>query len=123
MAAFDYRQAVEIRDALARHQVRYLFIGASGAVLPGFPAGMLAFLSLYDGPAARPLVMRTVPRLREHQADDGLWHHEDLHRNDWGRPARPPEPRLAALHIVSALHKFGALRLLRPSRRRRREND
>lgn len=37
MAAFDYRQAEEIRDALARHQVRYLFIGKSGAILLGFP--------------------------------------------------------------------------------------
>ncbi|HEV3083476.1 MAG TPA: hypothetical protein VGY66_27085 [Gemmataceae bacterium] len=37
MAVFDYRQAQEIRDALARHQVRYLFIGKSGAILLGFP--------------------------------------------------------------------------------------
>jgi hypothetical protein len=37
MAAFEYRQAQEIRDALARHNVRYLFIGKSGAVLLGFP--------------------------------------------------------------------------------------
>jgi len=37
MAAFEYRQAQEIRDALARHQVRYLFIGKSGAILLGFP--------------------------------------------------------------------------------------
>ena len=37
MAAFDYRQATEIRDALARHGVRYLFIGKSGAILLGFP--------------------------------------------------------------------------------------
>jgi hypothetical protein len=37
MAAFDYRQAVDIRDAFARHGVRYLFIGKSGAVLLGFP--------------------------------------------------------------------------------------
>ncbi len=36
-AAFDYRQAEEIRDALARHEVRYLFIGKSGAILLGFP--------------------------------------------------------------------------------------
>lgn len=36
-AAFDYRQAEEIRDALARHNVRYLFIGKSGAILLGFP--------------------------------------------------------------------------------------
>ena len=31
MVAFDYRQALEIRDALARHAVRYLFIGSRGA--------------------------------------------------------------------------------------------
>src|SRR5262249_15776349 len=37
MAEFEYRQAEEIRDALARHQVRYLFIGKSGAILLGFP--------------------------------------------------------------------------------------
>ncbi len=37
MAAFDYRQAVEVRDAFARHGCRYLFIGKSGAILLGFP--------------------------------------------------------------------------------------
>lgn len=37
MAAFEYRQAQEIRDALARHGCRYLFIGASAAILLGFP--------------------------------------------------------------------------------------
>jgi predicted nucleotidyltransferase len=37
MAAFEYRQAEEIRDALARHGVRYLFLGKSGAILLGFP--------------------------------------------------------------------------------------
>jgi hypothetical protein len=37
MGAFDYRQAEEIRDAFARHKVRYLFIGKSGALLLGFP--------------------------------------------------------------------------------------
>ena len=37
MGAFDYRQAQEIRDGLARHGVRYLFIGKSGAILLGFP--------------------------------------------------------------------------------------
>jgi hypothetical protein len=36
-AAFDYAQAEEIRDAFARHRVRYLFIGKSGAILLGFP--------------------------------------------------------------------------------------
>src|SRR2546425_5350504 len=37
MAAFEYRQSEEIRDAFARHRVRYLFIGKSGAILLGFP--------------------------------------------------------------------------------------
>jgi hypothetical protein len=37
MAAFDYRQAAEIRDVFARHGVVYLFIGKSGAVLLGYP--------------------------------------------------------------------------------------
>jgi hypothetical protein len=37
MAAFEYRQAQEIRDACQRHRVRYLFLGKSGAILLGFP--------------------------------------------------------------------------------------
>ena len=36
-ARFDYAQAEEIRDAFARHSVRYLFIGKSAAILLGFP--------------------------------------------------------------------------------------
>jgi hypothetical protein len=37
MAAFEYRQAEEIREAFAAHGVRYLFLGKSGAILLGFP--------------------------------------------------------------------------------------
>jgi len=37
MAAFEYRQAEEIRDTFAEHGVRYLFLGKSGAILLGFP--------------------------------------------------------------------------------------
>jgi hypothetical protein len=37
MPAFEYRQAKEIKEALKRHGVRYLFIGKSGAILLGFP--------------------------------------------------------------------------------------
>jgi hypothetical protein len=37
MGAFEYRQAQEVRDAFARHGVRYLFFGKSGAILLGFP--------------------------------------------------------------------------------------
>jgi hypothetical protein len=37
MAAFEYHQAEEVRDAFAHHGIRYLFIGKSGAILLGFP--------------------------------------------------------------------------------------
>lgn len=52
MAAFDYRQAEEIRDALARHAVRYLFIGKAGAVLLGFPDIL--------SPARRPPIAQRI---------------------------------------------------------------
>lgn len=34
---FEYTQAEEIRDTFARHGVRYLFLGKSGAILLGYP--------------------------------------------------------------------------------------
>jgi hypothetical protein len=34
---FEYKQAQEVRDAFAKFDVDYLFIGKSGAVLLGFP--------------------------------------------------------------------------------------
>lgn len=37
MGSFEYRQAEEIRNSFARHGVRYLFLGKSGAILLGFP--------------------------------------------------------------------------------------
>ncbi len=37
MAAFDYRQAEELKHALGKQQVRYLFIGKSAAIILGFP--------------------------------------------------------------------------------------
>ncbi len=37
MAAFEYRQALELRETLAAHCVQYLFLGKSGAILLGFP--------------------------------------------------------------------------------------
>jgi hypothetical protein len=37
MAAFEYRQAQELRDVFTRHGVHYLFLGKSGAILLGFP--------------------------------------------------------------------------------------
>ena len=37
MAAFEYRQAMEIAEVFGRHGCRYLFIGKSGAIILGFP--------------------------------------------------------------------------------------
>jgi hypothetical protein len=37
MGAFEYRQAQEIRDIFRQFEIRYLFIGKSGAILLGFP--------------------------------------------------------------------------------------
>jgi hypothetical protein len=37
MGAFEYLQAEEIHAAFSRHDVRYLFLGKSGAILLGFP--------------------------------------------------------------------------------------
>lgn len=34
---FEYRQAQEVRDAFARENVRFLFIGKSGAILLSYP--------------------------------------------------------------------------------------
>ena len=37
MGPISYNQVEELRDALDRHQVTYLFIGKTGAILHGFP--------------------------------------------------------------------------------------
>jgi hypothetical protein len=37
MAAFEYRQAQELRDVFTRWGVHYLFLGKSGAIVLGFP--------------------------------------------------------------------------------------
>ena len=42
MAAFEYRQAQDVRDAFARRDVRYLFIGISGMILLGYADGIQA---------------------------------------------------------------------------------
>ncbi len=36
MAAFEFRNAQEVGEALKRHDVRYLFFGKSGAILLGY---------------------------------------------------------------------------------------
>ena len=34
---FEYRQALELAQAFDRHEVRYLFLGKSGAIILGYP--------------------------------------------------------------------------------------
>ena len=63
MAAFEYRQAEEIRDAMARHAVQYLFIGNAGAVLLGFPDTTQVVHLFVDCSPDNSL--RLVPALRE----------------------------------------------------------
>jgi hypothetical protein len=50
MPAFEYRQAEEIKAALKRHNVSYLFIGKSGAILLGFPDTTQADLFVDSNP-------------------------------------------------------------------------
>ena len=75
MAAFDYRQAQKIRDVLARHGVRYLFIGRSGAILLGFPdttqdAVMFVDRSPANGRAMASALMDLGFALTPDQVDD-----------------------------------------------------
>ncbi len=71
MAAFECRQAVEIRDVFARFSVRYLFLGKSGAVLLGLPdTTQDVDLQLKNGPFNLDLVF----------APDGLERFEDSWR-------------------------------------------
>jgi hypothetical protein len=72
-AAFDYAQAAEIRDVFARHGVRYLFIGKSGAVLLGFPdttqdADLFLEKRPENGAAAVAALRELGFALDEHQA-------------------------------------------------------
>jgi hypothetical protein len=57
MAAFEYRQAEEVRAAFDEQGVRYLFLGKSGAILLGFPdttqdADLFMERSVVNGEAA-----------------------------------------------------------------------
>ncbi len=61
---------------------------------------------------AKRTLLRTVPWLKHHQRDDGLWHLADLPHED--SPGRPPDARLGSYHIASVLNEFGLLERLRP---------
>ncbi len=77
MAAFEYRQAEEIREAFGRHRVRYLFIGKSGAILLGFPdttqdADLFVERSPENGQALVQALRQLGFALRDEQAADIL---------------------------------------------------
>jgi hypothetical protein len=75
MAAFEYRQAQEVRDALAEHEVRYLFLGKSGAILLGFPdttqdADLFVERNSQNGSALVTALTQLGFRLTEGQAEE-----------------------------------------------------
>ncbi|MGO9202732.1 MAG: hypothetical protein ACLQM8_19600 [Limisphaerales bacterium] len=77
MAAFEYRQAEEIRRAFARHGVRYLFLGKSGAILLGFPdttqdADLFVERTPENGQALVQALRQLGFALRDEQAADIL---------------------------------------------------
>lgn len=72
---FEYPQAEEIRDALARHGVRYLFLGKSGAILLGYPdttqdADLFLDRSPENGQAAVAALLDLGFTLTEVQAEE-----------------------------------------------------
>lgn len=69
MAIFEYRQAEEIRDAFAKHGVRYLFIGESGAVLLGFPDATQAVSVYVEKSAENGRVLVAALRELEFEID------------------------------------------------------
>jgi hypothetical protein len=95
----------------------------------GFPAGIFRWIAevtrvarsehaIDEAPLlrfARLMLLKTVPWLREHQGEDGLWDHHELPRWGGGERWPPPSPRLCTYHIVSVLDEFGLLAKLRPT--------
>jgi hypothetical protein len=62
MAAFEYRQAQEIRDIFQRHRVKYLFIGKSIDV-EGFPVCNIDDIVVGKQAANRQKDNESLPRL------------------------------------------------------------
>jgi hypothetical protein len=72
---FEYAQAEEVRDAFARHGVRYLFIGKSGAILLGYPdttqdADLFVAKGAANGTAAVAALRELGFDLSEPQSDE-----------------------------------------------------
>jgi len=68
---FEYAQAEEIHDVFVRHEVRYLFIGKSGAILLGYPdTTQDADLFLEKTPTNNAAVARALRELGFALTDD-----------------------------------------------------
>jgi len=61
---------------------------------------------------AKAILLKTIPWLREHQKEDGLWAHDELAGR--GEHHRPPNRRLGTYHLVSVLNEFNLLENMRP---------
>jgi hypothetical protein len=106
----------------------HLYQTSLGEWNQGFPAGIFRWIaevtrtarakhSLADSPAlrfAKLIVLKTIPWLREHQKENGLWDHNELPRHFDGEHRQPLSARLGTYHIVSVLNEFGLLKKLTP---------
>jgi hypothetical protein len=106
----------------------HLYQTSLGEWNQGFPAGIFQWISdvtrcaraqsaVEESPLlrfAKLMILKTVPWLREHQEEDGLWNHAGLSRQGGGAGLPAVGPRLATCHIVAALNDFGLLDRLRP---------
>jgi hypothetical protein len=105
----------------------HLYQTALGAWDQGFPAGMLRQIAdmtrlARSGPGeaselrlARVMVLKTIPWLRRHQKEDGLWDHGELHCERGYDEWPCISPRLATYHVCDVLNEFGLLDRLRGS--------
>jgi hypothetical protein len=107
----------------------HLYQTPLGAWDQGYPAGIFRWIAevtrttrqrhkIEESPdlrLAKVMLLKSVPWLREHQGDDGLWHHENLRRHGRGDLNRPSDPRLATYHIATVLSDFGLLDRLLPT--------
>ena len=107
----------------------HLYQTSLGEWNQGYPAGILQWISdvtrlagkectIEESPLlrfAKLMVIRTVPWLRKHQDEGGLWDHATLERRGAGARFSPLSARLATYHIAATLNEFGLLDRLRPS--------
>jgi hypothetical protein len=106
----------------------HLYQTSLGEWNQGYPAGMFRWIAeatrttrakhnFEDSSAlrfAKLILLKTIPWLREHQKEDGLWAQDELPRFSGGERRQPPSRRLGTYHIVSVLNEFNLLGKLSP---------